>query len=341
VAKNLYLGTANGVFTLSPENGGWKVDSQSLQDWAVHALAVDPSNPDRVLAATRGDGVWLSEDRGVHWKKPSYSRRGPGKARSIAFDPRDSRRILVGAEPIDVFVSDDLGQHWDRLELIHELEFVPRIGYPVATMEPHVRDVAIDPRDSNTLHVALQVGAIIKSTDGGRSWTHVEKGLDSDVHTIVLNADDPDVIVIATGGGESRSESAPGRALYRSADGGVTWSAVAMDFTQEYSMPLTPSPADPRTLYASLAHGAPPRWNRPSGAEAIMVRSQDGGQGWQRLEIGGETLHDFPAGIAVDPVNPDNVYACLDSGILNSHDGGESWRKQDLTFPRCFALQCS
>jgi photosystem II stability/assembly factor-like uncharacterized protein len=215
MASILYLGTDEGVVTLKSEDGrSWKVENHGLKNWEVPEVAVSPAAPNKVFAGTRGDGVWLSEDFGASWKKPSYGKRGPGKVRCLTFDPIDANTLYAGTEPIDVFVSRDGARSWDRLDSVWNIPWVSTITYPVAVVEPHVRDITIDPKDPKTMYVALQVGYMLKTTDGGKNWELLNKNLDCDVHTIVLHPEDTNKIFIATGGHDCRAGKAPGRALY-------------------------------------------------------------------------------------------------------------------------------
>jgi photosystem II stability/assembly factor-like uncharacterized protein len=333
MAEVLCVGTTKGVMTLCRDHGSpWRVEHQGLKDWQVTGVAAVPSRPDQVLAATRGDGVWLSEDFGKSWRKPCYGKLGPGKVQCLTLDPHHPGRVYAGGEPIDVFVSDDLGRSWDRLASVRELPFVAAIDYPLATVEPHVRDLTIDPSDPGTLYAALQVGYLIKSTDGGVSWQLLDQGLDADVHTIVVDPTASNTVVVATGGHDSRSGKVQGRALYRSTDGGTSWGPVGMEFAQEYSVPLIASPADPKVMYAALANGQPGMWRRPTGAESLLVRSTDGGATWAELPVRvPEIARDFAAAIVVNAESPDRVYAGLHGGeILASEDHGESWAKLDV-----------
>ena len=75
---------------------------------------------------------------------------------------------------------------WDRLDSVWNIPWVSTITYPVAVVEPHVRDITIDAGDPQTMYVALQVGYMLKTTDGGKNWELLNKNLDCDVHTIVL-----------------------------------------------------------------------------------------------------------------------------------------------------------
>ena len=319
----LYLGTEAGVTVLRSQDGRkWDIESQSLRSWGIPKLTVDPSRPNRCIAGTRGDGVWVSEDFGQTWKKPSYGKRGPGKVRCITTDPHDPDTLYAGTEPIDIFVSHDLGKSWARLDSVWEVPSVESIGYPVPTVEPHVRDIAIDLKSPGTIYAALQVGYIIKSTDGGGSWRLPDQGLDCDVHTIVINPDNTDQVFIATGGGDSRGGRVQGKALYMSNDGGESWGPTGAEISQEYSVPLVMHPVDPKVLYSAVANGAPPRWQqRPTGAESSIIRTRDGGASWERLEAGlAELQQGFTEAIAIDPDDPDRLYAGLRSGGLFSSD---------------------
>jgi photosystem II stability/assembly factor-like uncharacterized protein len=342
MATLLYVGTEEGVFTLRKENGSaWAVARQGLTRWDVPALAVDAAAPNRLLAATRGDGVWLSEDGGEHWTKPCYGKRGPGQVRCLTIDPHDPRRVYAGDEPIDLFVSEDFGTSWEALAAVRELPFVEAIDYPLPTVEPHVRDVVVDPRDPRTLYAALQVGSIIKSTDGGQTWKLLDDGVDTDVHTIVVDPRDSDRLVVATGGYDFRRGRVHGRALYSSADAGESWTPLAAEFPEDYGVPLVVQPGNPDVWYAAIANGDPSHWQRPGGAEALIIRSRDGGRTWQATEVGrAERLRGFPEAIAFAGES-NQVFAGFRGGeIYGSDDGGESWAPLDVRVPRIWDLQC-
>jgi len=240
-----------------------------------------------------------------------------------------------GLRPIDIFVSEDQCKTWERLDSVWDVPFVETVTYPVAVVEPHVRDISIDPNDPNTIYAALQVGYILKSTDAGKTWKLLNQNLDCDVHTIVINPSNPNNILVATGGHDSRSGRAPGRALYGSEDGGETWAPRAMNFSQEYSVPLAMSPSNPKVLYSSLAHGQPNSWRRPTGAESMLVRSKDGGESWEQLSRGLDGAQSgFAEAIIVDKEDPNRLFAAQRGGdIYASEDGGDSWTSVDAHVP--------
>ena len=337
MALYLYVGTDEGVVTLESEDGrNWRVEHHGLTNWQVPEVAVSPTSPNRVFAGTRGDGVWLSEDFGATWKKPCYGKRGPGKVRCLTIDPHDTNTLYAGTEPIDVFVTRDGAKSWDRLDSIWNIPWVSTVTYPVAAVEPHVRDITLDPKNPQTMYVALQVGYMLKSTDGGNSWELLNKNLDCDVHTIVLHPEDSNKIFIATGGHDCRAGRAPGRALYSSSDGGKNWMPMAAEFKEEYSVPLAVHPKKANVLYSAVANGQPGQWRkRDTGAEAFLIQSTDSGKTWHKLE--GEVSkanQSFVESFAFDPTNADRMYAAQRNGSLfGSEDSGASWLKLNVQAP--------
>ncbi|HZR73049.1 hypothetical protein [Bradyrhizobium sp.] len=328
----LYIGTDAGVFTArSGDLRSWKIADHGLRKWEITEIAVSPAGPNKAFAATRGDGVWVTEDFGQSWIKPSYGRRGPGKVRSVTIDPHDPKRLYAGCEPVDIFVSEDEGKNWLRFDSVWDVPSVAAMPYPLASVEPHVRDVTVDPVDADILYAALQLGHIIKSTDCGRSWKLLDRNLDCDVHTILVDPRSPRRLVIATGGHGSRQGEAPGRALYASEDGGMNWTATAMNFAQDYAVPLVRDPHDPARLFCALAQGTAGRWRkRASGAEAIVIRSGDGGMNWHRVGEGVDGK-EFPEAIVVDDAAPGIVYAASRNGsFYASDDAGDSWHSLRL-----------
>src|SRR2546426_2396316 len=238
MASILYVATDEGVHTVKSQNGhGWKVEHQSLADWAVPKIAVSPARPNLLFAGTRGDGVWVSEDFGKSWRKPCYGKPGPGKVRCVTIDPKEPNTIYAGTEPIDIFVSRDAGKSWSRLDSIWRVPSVETVDYPVATVEPHVRDITIDADNPRTMYAALQVGFMVKSTDGGASWRLLNEGLDADVHTIVIDPRNPSSLFIATGGGDYREGAAPGGAPLKKPDRRRRWAPPPTEFSPHDSRP--------------------------------------------------------------------------------------------------------
>lgn len=337
MATVLYLGTHEGVVTAKSQDGrSWRIENHGLNHWTVPEVAVSPTAPNKVFAATRGDGVWLSEDFGATWTKPCCGKRGPGKVRCLTIDPHDPDTLYAGTEPIDVFRSIDGAKSWERLESVWDVPRVGTVTYPVPAVEPHVRDIAIEPADGKIIYAALQVGYMLKSTDGGAHWQLLDRDLDADVHTIVLHPEDTSKIFVATGGHEARKGLTKGRALYCSDDGGNHWRPMAVEFREEYSIPLAVHPKKTNVIFSAVANGQPGQWRkRPSGAEALLIRSTDGGESWSKLdnELAREN-RSFVESFAFDPADPDRMFAAQQSGgLFASEDTGDHWFKLNVTAP--------
>ena len=327
----IYGGTGRGVIAITEGNGaGWQINERRcLPEWEITELVMGPS--DLLIAGTRGDGVWRQVDdtwegRTGGWKKPSYGRRGPGKVHCVTVDPEDPDTIYAGTEPIGIWVTHDGGENWAALEGILTLPNLPDIGYPVPSVEPHVRDLTIDPKNPDVIYAALQVGYIAKSTDRGKTWRLLTEGIDADVHTLIIHPEDSDTILATTGGHGHRRGETEGRALYVSHDAGKSWSPMAMEFEQDYAVAMAMHPENPDILFTAVANG-PPRWQRPTGAEALLIASKDGGKNWYEVETGFEGIGpEFPGAISFDPASPDDVYVCTHRGnLLRSRNGGNDW----------------
>src|SRR5206468_1489163 len=115
--------------------------------------------------------------------------------------------------------SEDDGKSWRELAGVRKLADERKWTYPVPSIQPHLRSIAIDPNNSRKLCLAGQVGGVLLSDDGGDSWRDVRYPIDMDVHSVTFDPAHPKVIYAATGGGENFPEPTPppkGRPLYRS-----------------------------------------------------------------------------------------------------------------------------
>lgn len=338
----LYVGTKQGVTTFrrsGPDSERTFVNA-TMPSCSISEIAFCPDRPNVAFAATSGSGIFKTEDFGDTWSKPNYARRGPGNIRCLTIDPHDSNRLYAGCEPIDVYVSENAGKTWELMPSLWENPHVPTIDFGGSpTAEPHVRDIAIDIHDQDVMYLALQVAAILKTSDGGQTWQHITKEIDRDVHTFDIDPTNGAHIVIATGGHDSREGNVKGKALYTTYDAGETWKPLAMNFEHDYSLPLVSKPGSPEVLYASLAFSPPGVWRgREKGADGIMIKSNDNGENWDELNLANIPNHslNMVTGISVDNARPTSLVAGFNSGtIIGSDDDGESW---EIISPKVPAL---
>ncbi len=181
-------------------------------------------------------------------------------------------------------------------------------------------------------------GGVWETRDAGRTWQPIfdEQPIAS-IGALAIAPSNPKVIYVGTGEADMRSDIAQGEGLYRSTDGGRSWSFLGLADTQQIGRILVhPSDAD-RVYVAALGHPYGPN------AERGVFRSRDGGRSWQKI-LGGELAPDDTGAIdlAFEPGNPEVIYGALwqtrrtpwniyppsngpGSGLWKSVDGGDHW----------------
>jgi photosystem II stability/assembly factor-like uncharacterized protein len=180
----------NGVLVTNDGGETWK---KLFHGYWVDAVAGDPRNPNRVWLGDP-EGLWRSDDGGVTRTKVADGRIG-----AIATDPRRPARVIVGGSQL--LVSNDGGTTFAVAE--------------AGRVAMHVSDIVASPRDPDTLYAAtvghwragLRKGGrgVLRSTDGGRTWENVSRGLENlSVTSLALSGDGEWLFAGTTHGGVHR-----------------------------------------------------------------------------------------------------------------------------------------
>jgi len=347
------VGTLDGVIRVVKSGAGWKIASQSLNGMEANAVVCHPDKREVVYAGIRGGGVYRTDDAGGSWRRLGENFLFD-KIRTLGMDPSDPETVYVGTEPPGRWKSADGGASWKELSGVGRLAAEKRWTYPVPVIQPHIRSIAVDPRNSNHLCLAAQVGGVLLSENGGESWTDVRYPIDMDVHCVTFDSTTSGVLYAATGGGENFPDPTPspkGRPLYRSLDGGISWESISDTLSRNYAVPVRVHPKDSKLLYLGVAEEPPPLWlNRASKANGALMRSADGGMTWQQLEGGfPNPCQSMVECIEFDPTEPNHLfigtggegarYIKLETGeLFHSGDRGDTWEKIPLRFPIIYAL---
>jgi photosystem II stability/assembly factor-like uncharacterized protein len=325
-----------GVFRRAAENASW---DYVLKDLEAFTVFVHPRDPSLVFAGT-SDGVYRSTDHGATFKRANFPDKDM-QVWSFMADPSNPKRMLAGGSPVAVYRSDDGGESWVR---------TPNLNLPVHAKMPfacRVMRFAPHPRQPNEIYAVLEVSGVMRSIDGGESWsdcstdllrlaeqeprlrsklvsdTHAEGMLDG--HAICTSAADPDGVIIAVRMG-----------LFRSQDQGKTWQDLRVDrfspFT--YGRDVRVSPQDPSTLFACLSVAA-------SSKDGALYRSQDIGKTWQRFDK--VQPHGTLMSVSLHPSDAKQVYIAARYGeVFGTQDGGASWSETPLPsdVQHIYALSC-
>ncbi len=233
-----------------------------------------------------------------------------------------------GAVGGGVWKSTDAGVTWTP---IFDQQPIASIGaLAVAPSNPDVIYVGTGEADMRS-DITYGNG-VYKSTDAGKTWTHVGLENTHQIGRILVDPHNPDVAFVAALGHAYASNSE--RGVYRTTDGAKTWQRVLYKNDDTGAIDLAFDPQDSRVIFASLWQTRRPPWNvyPPSnGPGSGLYRSSDGGSTWQPV-AGLPTEGLGRIGIAVAPSNHNRIYLVVDSkngGVYRSDDGGKTWALAD------------
>jgi photosystem II stability/assembly factor-like uncharacterized protein len=204
--------------------------------------------------------------------------------------------------------------------------------------------IAAAPSDANVVYAGMGEHAprgvttshgdgVYRSTDAGRTWSHLGLEATRSISRIVVHPTDPDRVWVAAQG--SPYGPTEERGVYRSTDGGASWEKVLFVSEDAGASDLSMDPTNPRILYAAFWDHTRHPWQMRSGGPGSGIwKSVDGGDRWERV---GEGLPDLmgKVGVSVSGANPDRVYAIVeaepDGGVFRSDDAGGSWTRVNRT----------
>ncbi|MCH9008204.1 T9SS type A sorting domain-containing protein [candidate division KSB1 bacterium] len=299
-------------------------------------LEMSPTSFDTIYAGAASGGVLRSSDGGQTWVHV-FDEALSLSIGDIALDPSSSKTLYVGTGEVNggggsltyggfgLYRSRDAGETWQHLGLA-ETRFIGR--------------VAIHPEDPERIYVAAmgslfssnQDRGLYRSSDGGQSWQQVLFLNDSTgCVDVTLNPNSPDIIYAAMWERirrpERRSYGGPGCGIYRSIDGGESWTeltnGIPNNSSQVGRIGISISNSDPDVLYAIYADNV--------GFFEGVYKSEDGGDTWTRTNDGTLRTRSIYSSfgwwfgnIRVDPNDPDIAYA-MGLPVYKTINGGGSW----------------
>ena len=289
----------------------------------VLAVAGVPGQPRHFYFGAVNGGVWETLDAGRTWQ-PIFDGQPVGSIGALAVAPSDPDVIYVGTGEADMrsdiaqgdgmYRSDDAGRHWTKIGLVDSQQ---------------IGRILVDPRDPKTVFVAAlghpygpnDERGVFRSRDGGAHWARV-LGKGGDIGAIDLSFEPGNSQVVYAAMWQARRTpwnvyppaSGPGSGLYKSVDGGDTWTQLRGNGFPEHvgRVGIAVAPKLPSRVYAIV-----------DGDAGGLYRSDDAGAHW-RLASGDARIWQrgwYFGRITVDPQDADRVYA-MNTIVLRSDDGG-------------------
>ena len=362
--RRIYVAYAtSGVWKTDDDGATWQVIWEHMPTTSIGDIAVAPSNPDVVWVGTgeanifrasmAGAGIYKSVDAGRTWQHMGLT--DSQTIGRVVVHPTNPDIVYVAASGHEwtdntmrgVFKTTNGGRTWDRI-----LYKSPRTG---------AIDLTMDPRDPNTLYASLwqrirrkwsdprvepgyNESGVMKTTDGGKTWTDVSKGLPPpEVRGrigIDISRSRPDTLYALVDNYEIGRQARPGQSdaygrpmpegqgfikgadVYRSDDGGKSWRQTSrqdqamIDYLNNNQSgtygwvfgQIRIDPTNPETVYIL---GVP------------LSRSTDGGKTFSGFAQG---VHGDHHGLWIDPANTNIIYNNNDGGFYQTADGGKTWK---------------
>jgi len=252
------------------------------------------------------------------FKSLSWSHIGPnnvsGRCTDIAvLTPRGKTyTIYVATASGGVWKTVNEGTTW---EPIFEMEASTSIGdIAIAPTNPDI--VWVGTGEANIFRSSQTGIGIYKSTDAGKTWTHM--GLDdtNTIARIVVHPENPDIVYVAASGHEWTDNAE--RGVFKTTDGGTTWNKILYISEKTGAIDLVMDPSSSDTLYAAMWQRIRFHWNDPRNmpgySESGIFKSTDGGTTWNPINDGlPEGKFRGRIGLDIAHSNPNVIYAFVDN----------------------------
>ena len=318
-------GSHGGLFRASADSGEWQPITQGLPERVeARAFLVHPDDPDVIYAGTQ-DGPYRSADGGARWVRLGFPQRG-AVVWSLAFHPEDPKVMYAGLAPVALYRSEDGGDTWKKLAGAKSPGHC-EMGFPTRTIR-----IAIDPARPDDVYAALEVSGVIRSADGGDTWSdlsapligladepHLKSRIGSDIDSEGML--DSHAITVAGG----KVFLAVRMGLFSSDDRGASWRDMEIGRYSPlvYCRDVLVSGHDPRVMYACLSPAS-------RSIDGSLYRSDDAGKSWRRFDHGIKANATMMS-VSEHPADPARVYCASRCGqVFGTEDAGASWREYPL-----------
>jgi photosystem II stability/assembly factor-like uncharacterized protein len=254
-----------------------------------------------------------------------------GIVQSVAGVASEPSRYYMGAGGGGVWETNDYGANWKN---ISDKYFTNSNIGAIAVAPSNPRIVYVGTGNPAFRNTFLTGDGMYKSTDAGRTWTHIGLERTGIISWIIVDPNDPNVVYASAMG--QGWVSNPDRGVFKSTDGGRTWKKILYVDDRTGAATMAMDSSNPQILYVSMWQAYRTHWMLSSGGPGSGIyKTTDGGAHWANLTH----KPGLPRGIsgnvnvAVAPSNPNVVYTMMQvkyrgeiGGLFRSDDGGQTWK---------------
>jgi photosystem II stability/assembly factor-like uncharacterized protein len=318
-------GTSQSLFMVdwwnvwnSVDNGEhWYQKHYGLQNTCVNDLKIHPKNPKALYLCAWDNGLMISEDSGVHWRRAMNGVVKDGHAQEIEISQKDPSRMFLlinnvrdKQRRIFVYESRNSGASWRDIGFSVPIETLPKHGF----VDGLATNLELDPFSDDTIYVGTNGYGVYKTTNAGKSWSPMNQGLNTPFikgpGALRVHPRLPGTLFASTQAG----------GIYKSTNGATSWQRVTT--------------GDRFTFGMAIDSSTPSRIVAGGPGNTILV-SKDEGKSWQETQLP-VTAHPNMAvySVAFHPLRPEVVLAgtlrydsMATEGLFLSTDRAKTFRK--------------
>ncbi len=299
--------TTGGVWQSADSGKAWEATSvvptstgtSSLEGVDITTFAIDPQDSSAIYAGSMANGMFYSLDNGASWQRPEEELARTGAVIAIAVSSKDVCTYFV-AKTDRVMKTTDCGRTFATGSYIE------------SQAKDTIAAMSLDWYDPNTVWIGTTAGDVIRSVDGGNSWSTVTR-TDTAVTSLAISGADSRIVFVGT----------KTSGMLRTEDGGGTW--------VKYEKILKDYKSSDRVFgFAQNANGTVVVMNTQYG----LLVSKDKGSTWTPVSLISASGEVRIYSVAIAPGNGDIIYYGTDSTLNRSTSGGSAWTTSELPSTR-------